>query len=241
MELHPNFIRENLDQIGRKEGLALLREWIDNSSNPILRQAALKNFSLIEQGKNFKFFEQLFLSDEDLNMRIIAGEILKEKYSNNKKLIILLEYTLKKVDNVELKLFAVKTLNSISNMRARIILIDFLKDIVKKEFKDKTNKFQKEIYTLNHKSTIPESFLEVCINLILNEYYTNECGYHVTLRKGKIISINCESSQINSISEIIQLISLNNLEHLYLQRNNLRKIDGFYFLKNLRTLDLSYN
>jgi len=60
------------------------------------------------------------------------------------------------VDNVELKLFAVKTLNSISNMRARIILIDFLKDIVKKEFKDKTNKFQKEIYTLNHKGTIPE-------------------------------------------------------------------------------------
>ena len=126
-------------------------------------------------------------------------------------------------------------------MRARIILLDFLKELVKKEFKDKTSKFQQEIYTFDYKSTIPKSFLEVCINLILNEYYTNECGYHVTLRKGKIISLNCESSHINSVSEIIQLHSLNNLEHLYLQRNNLRKIDGFHFLKNLRTLDLSYN
>ncbi len=53
MELHPDYIKENLDKIGRKEGLALLREWIDNSNDPFLRQAAFKYFCLIEEGINF--------------------------------------------------------------------------------------------------------------------------------------------------------------------------------------------
>ena len=96
-----NYIKENLDQIGKKEGLALLREWIDSSSDQMLRQIALTNYGLIEEGKSFKFFEHLFLSDEDVKIRLIAGKILKERYIHNKELIPLLSFTLKKLDNIE--------------------------------------------------------------------------------------------------------------------------------------------
>ena len=84
-------------QIGKKEGLALLKEWIDSSNDTDIRQNALINYGLIDEGKNFKYFEQLFLSDEDIRIRLIAGEILKDKYTNNKRLIPLLDYTLKKI------------------------------------------------------------------------------------------------------------------------------------------------
>ena len=53
MELDPDFIKENLDQIGKKEGLAFLREWIDNSGDINIRQKTLKIYGLIEEGKNF--------------------------------------------------------------------------------------------------------------------------------------------------------------------------------------------
>jgi len=241
MELHPDNIRDNLDQIGKKEALALLREWIDSSSDSTIRQKALETYGSIEEGKNFKYFENLYLSDEIHDIRLTAGQILKEKYSNNKKLIPLLEYTLNKVDNIELQLFAVKTLNSLNTIKARKVVIDFLNNLSRKEFKDASNKLLEEIHKINPNNSIPKSFLDICINLILKEYYTNKCGYHVTLRNGKIFSLNCESSNLHEISEILGFNGLYNLKHLYLQRNNLKSITGIQFLKELQTLDLSYN
>ena len=202
MELLPNYIKENLDRIGKKEGLALLREWIDSSSDPVLRQNALINYGLIDEGKNFKFFEHLLLSDEDIKIRLIAGQTLKEKYLHNKRLISLLDYTINKLDNVELRLFAIRTLNSIKNARARKVLIDYLKRLIKKEIKGRFKDFPEEIFNINHNEVIPELFLDICFNLVLNEHYTKKCGYHMTLRKGKIISLNCESANLNLISEI---------------------------------------
>lgn len=241
MELHPDNIRDNLDQIGKKEGLNLLREWIDSSSDSAIRQKALETYGSIEEGKNFKFFENLYLSDEIHDIRLTAGQILKEKYSNNKKLIPLLEYTLNKVDNVELKLFAVRTLNSLHNAKARKIIIDFLHNLTRKEFKGASNKLREDINKFNPNNSIPESFLDICINLILKDYYVDKCGYHVTLRGGKIYSLNCESSNLNKLSEILGLKSLVDLEHLQLERNKLKSIDGIQILTKLRALDLSYN
>ena len=241
MELDPDYIKENIDQIGKKEGLILLREWINSSSNTKVRQKALENYGLIEEGKNFKFFENLFLSDENLEIRLIAGKILKKKYSNNKKLISLLGYTLNKVDNVELQLFALRALNSLNNMKVRKIVIDYLKYLIKNIFSNKNSIFLQEIWNFDPSDAIPESFLKVCTNLILNEFYVKKCGYHVTLRKGKIYSLNCESSNLNKISEVIGLKSLSDLEHLQLEHNKLESIDKIQFLTKLKTLDLSHN
>ncbi len=241
MELHPDNIKENIDQIGKKEGLALLKEWIDSSTDPILRQRALENYGSLDNGKNFKFFEHLFLSDEDIKIRIISGQILKDKYSSNKKLVSLLAYALDKVDNVEQQLFVLKTLNSINNSKTRKVLIDSLVKLIMVKYKNKIDEFPKDILNFDFREPFPEVFEQIFISLVLNNYYVNKCGYHVTLRKGKIISLNCESSNLNSILEITELQNLTDLEHLHVHRNNLRTMDGLEFLQKLRSLDLSYN
>jgi Leucine-rich repeat (LRR) protein len=241
MELHPNYIKENLEQIGKKEGLALLREWIDSSSDPILRQNALLNYGSIDDGKNFKFFEHLFLSDEDNKMRLMAGQILKEKYLHHKKLISLLYYTLRKIENIEQRIYAIKTLNLIENVRARKLFVEYLKDLIKKEFELRVKEFPKELFDYNYSEPIPELFLDICINVILNNYYTTRRGYHISLKKGKIIYMNCESSNITKIFDIESIIWLKDLEHLHLHRNQLATLDGIQILKKLRTLNVSNN
>ncbi|MDX1799046.1 MAG: leucine-rich repeat protein, partial [Candidatus Lokiarchaeia archaeon] len=241
MELHPDYIKENLDQIGKKEGLALLREWIDSSTDPKQRQNALLNYGLIDEGNNFRFFEHLYLSDEDIELRLIAGRILNEKYLHNKKLLPLMKYTLTRLDNVELQIFAIKTLNSIESLKARKMLIDYLRESIKKEFESKIKNFPKEIFNYNYNEAIPEIYLDICINLILYNFYTKKCGYHVSLKNGRISYLNCESSHITKINDINSLNLLKELEHLHLHRNNLMTLNGVQILKKLRTLDVSHN
>ncbi|MFX1571206.1 MAG: leucine-rich repeat protein [Promethearchaeota archaeon] len=238
---NPDYIKENLEQIGLKESLALLKELINSSNDPKIRKKSIKLFGIIDNCKNFKFLEQLFLSDEDLHIKMIAGNILRDKYSDKKKLITLLEYTLKKIINVEQKIYAIYSLKSIDNYKTRNILIEYLKDFIKNKFKDKINQFPEEIFRFNCNNTIPDNFIEVCINLVLSDYYKNKCGFLVTIRKGKIISLNCESSNIKNLLEIKGLVYLWHLEHLILQRNNIRSCHNLHLLNNLKTLDLSYN
>ncbi|MFX0038644.1 MAG: leucine-rich repeat domain-containing protein [Promethearchaeota archaeon] len=241
MELHPDYIKENLDRLGKKEGLALLKELIDGSTDPKQRQNALFNYGLLDEGKNFKFFEHLFLSDEDINIRLIAGQILKKKYLYNKKLIALLNYALNKLGNVEQQIYAIKTLNSIKSSKARKILIEYLKELIKKENESREKELLGEIFDYNYKQPIPDLFLDICINGILNDYYTNKCGYHTGVKKGKITYLNCESSNLTKIADIKSIDFLKDLEHLHLHRNKLITLEGVQILKKLRTLDVSHN
>ncbi len=238
---NPDYIKENLEQIGIKEGLALLRELIDGSNDPNIRKKSLKIYGTIDNCKNFKFLEQLFLSDEDPHIKLIAGNILRDKYSDYKKIIPLLEYTLKKFINIDQKIYAIHTLNSIDNFKTRRIIIEYLKDLLKKRFKNKVKQFPKEIFSYNCNVAIPDNILEICINLILSDYYKDECGFLVTIRNGKIISLNCESSNIKNLKEIKGLSNLCNLEHLIMQRNSLTSCHNLHLLNNLKTLDLSNN
>ncbi|MFX0144388.1 MAG: leucine-rich repeat domain-containing protein [Candidatus Hodarchaeota archaeon] len=241
MELHPDYIKENLEQIGKKEALALLKELIDSSTDLKQRKKALLNFGSLEEGNNFKFFEHLFLSDEDINIRLIAGQILKEKYLQNKKLIALVSYALNKLDNVEQQIYAVRTLNLIKSSKARKVLVEYLRDLIEKEFQSREKDFPKEIFEYNYRHPIPDLFLDICINCVLNNYYTFRCGYHTSLKKGKIVYLNCESSNLTKITDIKSIDCLKDLEHLHLHRNKLITLEGVQILKNLRTLDVSYN
>jgi Leucine-rich repeat (LRR) protein len=234
MELNPDYIKENLSEIGKKEGLDLLRELINSSNDSNIRKKALENFGILEEGNNFSFLEQLFLSDEDLDIRLIAGRILQEKYPTHKKLLRLLEYSLENVDNVAQKIFAIKTLNSIENIKARKILREYIKT----NFKDKIFDLQ---HTYDYKLIIPENIIEVIINLILSDFYEFKCRYLITLRRGKIVALNCESSNLEEVSDIYGFYFLNDLEHLSLQRNNLKIISNLKHLRKLKTLDLSHN
>ena len=238
MELNPDYIKKNLSEIGKKEGLNLLRELVNSSNDSNIRKKALENFGMIEEDNNFSFFEQLFLSDEDLDIRLIAAKILKDKYLTHKKLYRLLEYTLKKVDNVDQKIFAVGALNSMKNIKARKILTEYLKEFLKTKFKDKISELQ---FSYDYNLPIPETFIEIFVNLILCDFYEDKCGYLVTLRRGKIVALNCESSNLKEIPDIYGFYLLNDLEHLSLQRNNLRIISNLQHLSKLKTLDFSYN
>ena len=240
MELDPDVIKENLSEIGEKKALILLREIIENSTDSNIRRRALKIYGELEKGKNFDFFENLFFSDEDLQMRLIAGKVLSKGYSKHKKLIPLLEYTLKKMVNIDQKIFSLKSLSSLDSIKARKIVIDYLKMLIKTKFKEKIKSIPLEILNYEYKTNIPISVIEIWINLILNDYYVRVCGYLSSLRNGKIISLDCESLNIESISDIEGIDNLNDLEHLNIQRTKIKCIDNLQHFKNLKHLDLSH-
>ena len=233
MELDPDLIKDNLMENGKKEGLILLRELVENSTDPIVRRKALENYGEFEFGNNFTFFENLFFSDEDVHMRLIAGKVLRNRYSTNKKLIPLLEYTLKKISNIEQKLFALRSLNSLDRIKTRKIVIDYLKSLIKAKFKDKIKSISREILNCDYKTSIPESVIGICINLILNDYYVKDCGYLSSLRNGKIVSLDCESLNLECIDDIVGIKNLYDLEHLNIQRTNIKKIDNLQYFKKL--------
>ena len=126
MNLTPNYIRNNLNKLGIKEAYSLLKELITNSNDLNLRLEALEFFGTIENGKHYKFFEQLFLSDENIEIRIRCGKILKDKYLKYKTIIPLLEFTLFNVNNFEQKFLTVEILNIINTVARKILLLSFI-------------------------------------------------------------------------------------------------------------------
>ena len=234
MELTPDYVKENIAELGKKQALNLLRELISSSNDSNIRKNALEMFGTIDEGDNFSFIEQLFLSDEKLEIRMFAGEILKENYSNHKNLFRLLDYTLKKVDNIEQKIFSVQLLNSLQNIKAQKVLIEYLQNFFKARAKEKT-------IDLPLAQPIPEIIIQSWINLILAEYYENKCGYLITLKKGKIIALNCEGSNLRDVSDIYGFRLLADLEYLSIQRNFLQKISHLEHLTQLKSLNFSYN
>ncbi|TKJ27786.1 MAG: hypothetical protein CEE42_01010 [Promethearchaeota archaeon Loki_b31] len=241
MDLNPDYIKKNLEQIGKKTARDILKEWIVNSDKISIRETALNLYSSLDEGKEFKFFEQLFLSDESFEIRGFSGNILRNNYFYHKKFVSLLEFTLNDVNNMDQKFFAVEILNLIDTKKARKIIKDYLKKAIKLNFKKKNYEFAEEIFNSNYDTPIPRAILEVCFNLILYDYYVNSCGYNVTLREGLIILLNCEGGKLNDISEIQAFNKLVKLEHLQLQRNNIHNIHGLSHLTQLKTLNLSQN
>jgi len=241
MELDPDSLKKSLAEVGKKEVLILLKDLIENSIDPFLRRMALENYGELEKGKNFTFFENLFFSDEDLRMRLIAGKILTNRYSTNKKLIPLLRYTLNKMSNIEQKIFSLRALCSIDSFKTRKIVMDYLKFLIKTKFKDKLKSILGEILNCDHKTIIPELDIQICINLILYDYYVRVCGYLSSLRNGKIISLDCESLNLEHIDDIVGINNLNDLEHLNIQRTKIQRIDNLQHFKKLKYLNLSHN
>jgi Leucine-rich repeat (LRR) protein len=241
MKLSPDYIKTNLKDIGKKEGIILLKELIDSSNEPSIRKKALENLGDVDIGRNFTYFEQLFLSDEDPDIRSITGKILKEKYLTHKKLIRLLEYTLTQGVNITQRIFSLKTLCSIDTIKTREIIVDYLKSFLKPKIKEGIKKFPKKILDFSCTGSIPQSMVEISINLILDDFYNNKLGYLTSLRNGKIVALNCESSNLKDINNIIGLKYLINLEYLTLQRNNITNISEVLFFQKLKSLNLSHN
>ena len=227
MDLNPQYIKENINEIGYKESFSLLKDWINSSNDPGFRKEALEVYCHLDNGRNFRFFEQIFLSDENLQMRLLSGNLLKERYINHKKLFSLLEFTLSSVENIDQKFLAIEILNSLKSKKTHKLIKEFLKKSIRKYFSGKIKEFPEEIFNTDYSPSISESVLELCYNLILFDYYKRFHGYNVTLRKGIIILLNCENSNLNSISEIPAFYKLSKLEHLLLQGNKINEINNY--------------
>ena len=241
MDLTPEYIKKNLEQIGDKAARDMLKQWIINSDDKNLRISALNLYSLMDDQKQFKFLEQLFLSDENFNIRAISGNIIRDKYSHYKKFVSLLEFTINNVIDIDQKLFAVELLNLEDTKKSRKIIKDYLKKTIKLSIKSRLNNFSEEILNFDLDVSIPPKILEICFNFILYFYYINVCGFSVSLKDDLIILLNCEGSKLESITEIKGFSRLFKLEHLILQRNNIQKIFGLNHLRQLKTLNLSQN
>ena len=245
MNLSPKYIRANLNEIGIKDATIILKEWIDNSNDLELRKDALELLGEIDdgKGKNFKYFEQIFLSDEVIEVSVIAGSIIRSKYihDHHNKVVNLFKFTLNKIIPVQKKLLALEILSEIDVKSTRKIIGEFLKDSLKKHYKTKVQKFPKEVLNMNYNVAIPPIITKICENIILGDYYRNICGYNISIRNGLIILLSCEGGNVSNINDIVGLDKLTGLKHLLLQRNEIKRIQGLEKLTGLRVLNLSRN
>lgn len=243
MGLDPEYIRRNINRFGKKEARTLLSELITSSEDMEKRREALKIYITLDEGKDFRFYEQLFLTDEDETIRYKAGVCLKENYILNKKLLVLLRFILFEYisPDVTSKLFAIELLNRINKKRTRNILKDYLGKLLDSHSEDKRSEILTTLKDSKFDSTLSSQILDILINLTLAEYYEQIRHYNITLMGGVIIQLNCEGASLSSILDIEGIKCLSHLVHLNLHRNQIKEISKVNYLKELRTLILSEN
>jgi Leucine-rich repeat (LRR) protein len=241
MGFNPQHLRENISQIGIKEAKVHLKRWINNSNNPELRREALQLYGEIEQGKDYKFLEEIFLSDESVKLRLLSGKILGHNYFQHKKVIKLLEYVLNSEEEIYIKFLALELLDKFNLKKCHTIIHTFLEKMVEKIDENQRKNTTSLLSIMEQKPEDRRLILEICDNLILFNHYKEEFGYNVTLREGIIILLNCEGSNITHISDIPGIEKLVDLEHLILKRNRISKIEGLEILKKLKYLNLTNN
>ncbi len=233
---------DNLLKLGKNERIQFLKTCISTSSDISLRRISLKMLSIyFEQVEGFNYFKNIFLSDEEPEMRIRAGFILRRHYLRHKELPSLFFYMLRSSQNLKLKIFALKNLYKMNNYESKSLILEHIKKIDKK-LPDKNNEKIKEIINkLNPNFILSNTFKNIFLNLLIYDFYTNENQFHVIVREGYVFLLNCEGSGLNTIRSLVGLSSLKRLEYLNLQRNSIRNMRGLSELKGLKSLDLSYN
>ncbi len=241
MGFNPRYIKENISQIGIKEAKTHLKRWISDSNDPQLRNEALEIYGELEQGKDYKFLEEIFLSDEDISLRLLSGKILGAHYFQNKKLIKLLEFVLYSAENINQKFFALDLLAKFNLKKSRNIIQDFMENVIIENLNGEARENLTNLPITEYNIDINNQTLELCYNLILFNYYKKVCGYNVTLRDGFIILLNCEGSNLRKISDIPGINKLYKLEYLMLKRNKISEIDALEYLTTLKFLNLAYN
>ena len=241
MGFNPQHLRENISQFGLKEAKIHLKKWISNSNDSKLRREALQLYGELEHGEDFKFLEEIFLSDEDIALRILSGHILGHNYFQSKKVINLLDYVLNSDENIYLKFLALDLLVKFNLKESINIIHNFLDSVIKKITKNRRKEHLYLSSLLEQKSNTSNQLLDICYNLILFSHYNERCGYNVTLRDGIIILLNCEGSNLTDISDIPGIEKLYHLEHLILKRNKISRIYGLDILKKLKFLNLTDN
>ncbi|MHA1689736.1 MAG: leucine-rich repeat domain-containing protein [Promethearchaeota archaeon] len=235
------YLEEYLKKANRKERQEILKEIITNSNEEKLRKRALELMSKEDEGKEFPFFSNLFISDESEVVKQKAGEILIDHYLAHPEISSLFRHILFHGGSIEQKCLILDGLAKMDNENSLNLLkqyVNFLFNSWKGGEKVKVDEISS---ILSKTSSFASEILMLSLNLTLREYYMKERGYSVTLKNGKIILLNCESSNLKEIPEIKFIEKLTDLEHLLLQKNHIMRLSGLNHLKKLKTLNLNEN
>jgi hypothetical protein len=238
----PQYIKQHFSQLGYTESSQLLKKWINNSNIQRLRYDAVEYLGEIDEGNHYKFIEQLFLSDENIQISLLAGNILYKNYRYNPSYISLLQYAIDKCDAVEKKISAIEYLKMLDSKDAYNILFkQFKSDIMHFKTKKEIAPFYSRV--LNERDSFFSEHIAQYLNLLLFHYYTTQCGYEVSLHENFINTLNCESSGLTNIRLIPAFHKLTHLKKLILNNNEISRIikSDLNHLEDLRYLDLSNN
>jgi protein phosphatase 1 regulatory subunit 7 len=241
MNLNPQYIANNIEKFGKQEAKYLLKGWIENSQKAHIRNQSLQLLGEIDDGGSFSFYEQLYVSDNDVLMRMKAGEILKNYYAQHPDFISLLRYTLRQDWPIDLILFAMRTLRERGTYHSRKILVNFIERQIEDISVYYSAQLPDSLPFIHSKKEISKNVFEICLNIVLYNYYKNVCSYNVTMRDGLIILLNCDGAGLESVREIAKLSQLGHLQYLSLKRNNLKSLEGLSNQYQLLKLDASHN
>ncbi len=239
-KLRPGDIVNNVKQLGYEDAYRLLKELINTSDIPLLRERALEELAQIDNGSNYDFFESLFLSDKNLEICRIAARILEKNYLHSKETLSLLTYILKNIEQVEKKLIAIDILEKIDTEQSNSVLTNYFEEKVKQIKFSEINTQKKPSFTASSHSK-PEKLISLGINLLLSQYYTQNLHFEVQLQGGFIHVLNCENAGLKEIRAVPALQRLTRLEELRLNGNKITKIRDISFLKGLKVLELANN
>lgn len=139
MNLAPEEIYNNINQIGKNEGANILFKLYYITDNAIKRQKILKTLFKIEDTEHFKEIESTLMSDEDYNCRLEAVKILVNFYKD--KAIKPLRWALENDRSWKVRVFIIEKLSLLDNNSSTEILIKGLED----QFKEVRNKSAKLI------------------------------------------------------------------------------------------------
>ncbi|MEJ2250970.1 MAG: leucine-rich repeat domain-containing protein [Candidatus Lokiarchaeota archaeon] len=223
-------------KLNEKETIKRLKDIIFNSRDEKSRVDALISLGKVNQLKNYRFLENLFLTDENRTIRLIAGKFLLRNHIENPRLLDLLKYCVYNIEDIYQKIFVIKILLKINNKKSNQIIEKYYIYLYKKIFGNQSDYQPRKL-----DENILEIIREKVSNLILYDYYKNKKGYNVTLKNDYIILLNCEGSNLKTIDSIDGLEYITHLKYLKLQRTNLQKIIFSFKLRKLKVLDLSKN
>jgi len=225
-----------------KQGIYLLKSFIENSRDPELRLSGLAYLKRlnIKNKSIFSLLENLLISDTDEKVRVYAANFLSSKY--REKAISPISWAMKYEENYFCQISIIKNLARINNVEAEHILIKEIQKICSKDYIDSQNLYHnfsfiksiKNAYGFHWNSIPTADIADILINFKTISNLIQEFYYvFFEWEQGRVISLDLSELGWN-VSRAWNFTYANRLQ-------DLKEIPGIFNLKNLRVLDLSNN
>ncbi|MHA1987238.1 MAG: leucine-rich repeat domain-containing protein [Promethearchaeota archaeon] len=248
MSSNPKKIYEDLERkkIDKLTAVDLLIYLISNNDSIEIREESIKFLKEIgiKNDKVFSVFEDILVSDPNLEIRELGVQCLKELFQE--KALIPLKWALDHEKSWQLLLYIVSSIKDINNHSVKSIFIDKIKRL-------NNYKFIKSLTGLIKNKEIQNIDLSKLVDIIKNYIIINyieetlkDVKYSVI--DGLIVDLDLAFTSddvygwkiLKYLSEFISVMG--NLNKLELNSNKLGKIpDSIFTLNTITYLDLSYN